>query len=133
MKAMPRAMTEAPGDAGREPSASLARRLASAVAEKGGEDVRALDVSGLVAYTDVLLICTARNERMAKAIVDEVRGSIKRDLGVLPAGADGTAAGGWQVLDYLDCVVHVFTAEARERYQLDHLWSDASAVDTGAA
>ncbi len=49
----------------------------------------------------------------------------KREAGLLPGGVDGAGADGWVVLDYLDCVLHVFTAEARERYQLEDLWREA--------
>ncbi len=33
------------------------------------------------------------------------------------------------MLDYLDCVLHVFTAEARERYQLEDLWREAPRLE----
>ena len=69
-----------------------------------------LDMRELVAYTDFLAICTARNERQAKAIVDEVRVQVKQETALLPGGVDGGGEAGWIVLDYLDCVLHVFTA-----------------------
>ena len=65
---------------------------------------------GLVSYTDFLTICTARNERQARAIVDEVRVRVKQEQGLLPGGVGGGGGAGWIVLDYLDCVLHVFTA-----------------------
>ncbi len=49
----------------------------------------------LVAYTDFLAICTARNERQARAIVDEVRLRVKRESGLLPGGVDGGGEAGW--------------------------------------
>jgi ribosome-associated protein len=107
------------------PSESLARRLAVLADSKKAEEIVVLDMRGLVAYTDFLAICTARNERQARAIVDEVRLQVKRDTGLLPGGVDGTGEAGWIILDYLDCVLHVFTSEARERYQLEDLWREA--------
>jgi len=110
-------------------SEGMARRLAALADAKKAEDVVALDMRGLVAYTDFLVICTARNERQARAIVDEVRLRLKRDSGLLPAGADGGVEAGWSILDYLDCVFHVFTAEARDRYQLEDLWREAPRLE----
>ena len=110
-------------------SESLARRLAELADDKKAEGIVALDMRGLVSYTDVLVICGARNERQARAIVDEVRVRVKRDTGMLPGGVDGAGADGWVVLDYLDCVLHVFTPEARERFQLEDLWRDAPRLD----
>jgi ribosome-associated protein len=106
-------------------SEQLARRIASVADAKKAEDVVVLDMRGLVAYTDFLAVCTARNERQARAIVDEVRISLKRELGLLPGGVDGAGEAGWTIVDYLDCVLHVFTPEARDRYQLEDLWREA--------
>ncbi len=106
-------------------SESLARRLAELADSKKAEDVVVLDMRELVAYTDFLAICTTRNERQAKAVVDEVRVQVKLEMGLLPGGVDGGGEGGWVVLDYLDCVLHVFTADARDRYQLEDLWREA--------
>ncbi|MET0559964.1 MAG: ribosome silencing factor [Solirubrobacterales bacterium] len=110
-------------------SESLARRLAELADDKKAEDLIVLDMRKLVAYTDFLVICSARNERQARAIVDEVRVRVKGDTGVLPGGVDGEGTAGWIVLDYLDCFLHVFTPEARERYALEDLWRDAPRLD----
>lgn len=110
-------------------SETLARRLAELADSKKAEEVVVLDMRGLVAYTDFLVICSARNERQARAIVDEVRVRLKREAGLLPGGVDGGGEAGWTILDYLDCVLHVFTPEARERYQLEDLWRDAPRLE----
>jgi ribosome-associated protein len=110
-------------------SEQLARNLATIADSKKAEDVVVLDMRELVAYTDFLAICTARSERQAKAIVDEVRLRVKRAAGLLPGGVDGGGDAGWTILDYLDCVLHVFTPEARERYALEELWRDAPRLE----
>jgi ribosome-associated protein len=110
-------------------SEQLARHLATIADSKKAEDVVVLDMRELVAYTDFLAICTARSERQARAIVDEVRLRVKRESGLLPGGVDGGGDAGWTILDYLDCVLHVFTPEARERYGLEDLWHEAPRVE----
>jgi len=107
----------------------LARRLAELADDKKAEDIVVLDMRELVSYTDFLAICTARNERQARAVVDEVRVRVKNETALLPGGVDGEGAAGWIVLDYLDCVLHVFTPEARERYRLEELWRDAPRLE----
>jgi ribosome-associated protein len=107
----------------------LARNLAAIADSKKAEEVVVLDMRELVAYTDFLAICTARSERQARAIVDEVRVQVKREAGLLPGGVDGGGEAGWTILDYLDCVLHVFTPEARERYGLEELWRDAPRLE----
>lgn len=110
-------------------SEQLARHLAAVADSKKAEEVVVLDMRELVAYTDFLAICTARSERQARAIVDEVRVRVKRETGLLPGGVDGGGDAGWTILDYLDCVLHVFTPEARERYGLEELWRDAPRLE----
>ncbi len=109
----------------------LARAIAAAIDAKQGEDLVALDVGDLVGYTDVMLICTARNERLAKAIHDEIHGRLKREHGLLPSRSEGAGENRWILLDYLDCIVHVFVPETRERYRLEQLWGEAPEVDLG--
>jgi ribosome-associated protein len=110
-------------------SEQLARQLAMVADSKKAEEVVVLDMRELVAYTDFLAICTARSERQARAIVDEVRVRVKRESGLLPGGVDAGGEAGWTILDYLDCVLHVFTPEARERYGLEDLWRDAPRLE----
>jgi ribosome-associated protein len=110
-------------------SEPLARRLAELADSKKAEDIVVLDMRGLVSYTDFLAICTARNERQARAIADEVRVQVKSESALLPSGVDGGSEAGWTILDYLDCVLHVFTVEARERYQLEDLWHEAPRLE----
>ena len=110
-------------------SESLARQLAAIADSKKAEDLVVLDMRGLVAYTDFLAICTARSERQAKAIVDEVRLRVKRETWLLPGGVDAGGDAGWTILDYLDCVLHVFTPEARQRYALEDLWHEAPRLE----
>lgn len=110
-------------------SEGLARQLAAIADSKKAEDLVVLDMRALVAYTDFLAICTARSERQAKAIVDEVRLRVKRETGLLPGGVDGGGDAGWTILDYLDCVLHVFTPEARQRYALEDLWHEAPRLE----
>lgn len=111
----------------------MARRLAELADSKGAMEIVTLDMRGLVSYTDFLVVCTARNERQAKAIGDEVGLRLKRDESLLPRQVEGGPAGGWTVLDYLDCVLHVFTPQARDRYRLELLWEDAPRLELGLA
>jgi ribosome-associated protein len=110
-------------------SEPLTRRLAELADSKKAEEIVALDMRALVSYTDFLVICTARNERQVRAVVDEVKLQVKHEMGLLPSGADTGVEAGWAVLDYLDCFLHVFTEEARQRFQLEDLWREAPRLE----
>jgi len=111
----------------------LARRIATMADDKLAEDIVALDVGDILGYTDVLVICTARNERQAKAIHDEVQIRLKHEEGLLPRRVEGLPEARWVLLDYLDCILHVFVPETRDRYRLDQLWGEAARIDLGVS
>jgi ribosome-associated protein len=112
-------------------SEELARRIAALADEKKAEDIVALDMRELVGYTDFLIVCTARNERQAKAIHDEVYLQLKQDDRRLPGRVEGDTEARWVLMDYLDCVLHVFVPELRERYRLEALWGEAPRLELG--
>jgi ribosome-associated protein len=110
----------------------LARRLAAIADDKNATELVALDVRPLVSYTDYLVICTARNERQAKAIHDEIYHQLKKG-GWLPARVEGEREAEWVLMDYLDAVLHIFTPELRERYRLEVLWGEAEKLELDLA
>ncbi len=110
-------------------SDELAARIASLADEKQAADIVALRVSELIGYTDVVVICTARNERMAKAIHDEVYERLKHEDDLRPGRTEGVGENRWILLDYLDCILHIFVPETRERYRLEQLWGEAEALE----
>ena len=114
-------------------SEALARRLAELADSKAANEIVVLNMRELVSYTDFLTICTARNERQARAIADEVKLRLKQEQGLLPSGSEAAEAAGWIVLDYLDCVLHVFTEEERKRYALEDLWREAPRLELPAS
>ena len=110
-------------------SEDLTTEIVKLADSKLAGDIVALDMRGLVTYTDYLVICTARNERQAESIADEVHVRMKRDHSLLPANPDRSDDVGWRVLDYLDCVLHVFTEESRRKYDLEDLWHEAPRME----
>ena len=48
-----------------------------------------------------------------------------RDLKVRKIGLEGDRDKTWILLDFGSVVIHVFTQEQREYYQLERLWADA--------
>jgi ribosome-associated protein len=106
-------------------SEALAERIAEIASDRKAIDIRIVDVRGLVSYTDYLVICSGNTERQTTAIRDAIHKELKDDHGLIPRRAEGGGEARWILLDYLDCVVHVFTPDARDFYRLDKLWGDA--------
>jgi ribosome-associated protein len=87
-----------------------------------------LDVTGLSPVTDFYLIATGNSTPHLKALAGEVANVMEKH-GVTCYRHAGTPDSGWIVADYLDFVVHLFTAERRDYYQLERLWRDAKVVE----
>jgi ribosome-associated protein len=113
-------------------SAALAERIAEIAADKKASDVRVLDLREVVSYTDYFVICSGNTERQTKAIHDAVYQELKDSPErLLPKRTEGEREARWILLDYLDCVVHIFTPEAREYYRLEQLWGEAPVRSVG--
>jgi ribosome-associated protein len=110
-------------------SEALARRIAELADSKQAGEITAIDMRGLVGYTDFLVICTARNERQAKAIHDEVHARLKHENDLLPARVEGGGESRWILVDYLDCILHVFAPDTRDYYRLEQLWGEAPRLE----
>ncbi len=115
-----------------EDSVTLAERIAAIAADKKAIDVRVIDLRGVVSYTDFFVICSGNTERQTKAIHDAIYEELKhaRDR-LLPRRTEGEREARWILLDYLDCVLHIFTPAAREFYRLENLWGEAPARSVG--
>ena len=120
---------EAPGAAAGSASApeELAGRIAEIASDRKASDIRVLDLREVVTYTDFLVICSGSSERQTKAIHDAIHRGLKDRDGLLPRRVEGEREARWILMDYLDCVVHVFTPEARDFYRLDQLWGEVPA------
>ncbi|MGI8804840.1 MAG: ribosome silencing factor [Thermoleophilaceae bacterium] len=109
-----------------EPDA-LADRIAAIASDRKAIDVRVLDLREIVSYTDYFVICSGNTDRHTRAIHDAIRLELKDAHGLLPRRVEGDREGRWILMDYLDCVVHVFTPDARDYYRLEQLWGEAPA------
>ncbi len=105
----------------------MVSEIARLAADKKAIDVVELDLRGVLGYTDYFLVCSGNTGRQAKAIHDGILEGIKREHDLLPRKVEGSAAGGWILMDYFDVVVHIFTPETREFYRLERLWGEAPA------
>ena len=103
----------------------LARAIAGYADDRKAADVVALEVGGMVGYTDWFVVCSGNTDRQTKAIHDAVHLGLKQDHGLLPRRVEGLPEARWILMDYLDVVLHVFTPEAREFYRLEQLWGEA--------
>ena len=109
-------------------SRALALEATRVVEEKKAESVILLDVGELSVLYDYFLICTGDSLVHMKAIAR----ALEEELG--SKGASLLTKGRylnrqWVLLDFGSLVVHIFSPDARDYYQLERLWADAQEMD----
>lgn len=109
------------------PPLALAQKLGKILSDRKAEAIVVMDLRGLSSVTDYYVIATALNTPHLKALADEMERVMGRE-GRSAFRRAGTLESEWLVVDYLDVVVHLFTARMREYYALERLWRDAKSV-----
>ena len=101
---------------------------ARAADAKSGDATAILAMGELLGLTDAFVISSGRNARQVRTIVDEVERQVSQSSGRKPLRVEGLDDARWVLMDYGDFLVHVFLDEARQFYDLEHLWMDAPRV-----
>ena len=106
---------------------SNAKELAEAIAEvldsKKGRDIKVLHVEDKTVIAEYFVLCTGNSSTQIKALAGEVEYRLGL-RGVSPYGVEGRDNNSWLILDYSTVIVHVFSRESREFYNLDKLYAD---------
>lgn len=106
------------------------RGALSALEEHKGQSLVVLDMRAVSGFTDFMVLATGRSEPQVQALADAVEEKL-REMGEKPRHVEGRSEAHWILLDYLDLIVHVFTPETRDFYQLEKLWRDAPMLEWG--
>ena len=96
-----------------------------AVQDKKALDVVVLDLRKAGGFTDFFVICTGANPRQITAIADSVEDRLRTEFAERPHLTEGAEKSQWILLDYFNFVVHIFSRECRDFYQLERLWGNA--------
>lgn len=109
-------------------SRRLATIAALAADEKLGRNIAVIDVSDVMAISDVFVVASADTERQVAAIVEEVEDELSA-AGAEPLRREGNRENRWVLLDYGGVVVHVQRDAEREFYGLDRLYRDCPLIE----
>jgi len=106
------------------PSEELAHEIAELALSKKADNIQILDVREQTTITDFFLICAGSTDVHVKAIHDAILdGMASVDK---PWHVEGMQSLRWVLIDFVHVVVHIFQQEARDFYQLERLWADAT-------
>ena len=101
---------------------------AKALSGKKGINIQVLEIGDVSILADYMVIATGTSSTHVKALADEVEYKLD-EAGVSVSHIEGYRSNSWILLDYIDVIVHVFSDEARDFYDLERLWQDSKNVD----
>lgn len=105
----------------------FAVEAARVAADTRCENIVVLELRGLSSVADYFVLATGTSDRQMSATLDRI-GDFAKTVGRKAFRTADSPSATWMLADYVDVVVHVFDARARDYYDLDGLWGDAPRV-----
>mgnify|MGYP000680640390 FL=1 len=101
---------------------------AKAISSIKGLNIKLIEIGDISSLADYMVIATGTSSTHVKAIADEVEYQLD-EAGISVSHIEGYRSNSWILLDYVDVIVHIFSDEAREFYDLERLWQDGKEID----
>ena len=109
-------------------SEALAKKIVLLLDGKKGMDIVGVDIHELTTIGDYFILVTGTSSPHVKALAEEVEDSLAKE-GLEPRRIEGAQSATWILMDYQDVILHIFTKETRDFYNMERLWSDAPRLD----
>jgi ribosome-associated protein len=98
------------------------------ILDKKGTDIALLDLREQAVFADYFLICNGESDRQLRALANSIAQDAKQSGGTSANRVEGSAESGWVLVDFGDLLVHLFSPDKRQFYDLEELWDDAHIV-----
>lgn len=109
-------------------SLETAKIAAKALDSKKGQDIKIIQIDNISTLADYMVIAAGTNSTQIKALSEEVEYKLD-EAGISVSHIEGHRNDSWILLDYVDVIVHIFSEEARDFYDLERLWQDGIELD----
>lgn len=109
-------------------SLQLALNAAKILDNKKAANVKVIKVRDLTVIADYFVIAGGTSSTHVRSLAEEVEFQLKEE-GTAPLRTEGFGTQNWFVLDYANVIVHVFTPDARDFYDIEHLWADGEQIE----
>jgi len=106
---------------------AIARGLVAALEDKKAEDIILLDIHEVALFSDFFVICSGTSDRMLRSLVNAAN-DFMQSAYKIKGRVMGEPSNGWIAVDYTDIVLHIFSPEQRDYYQLEELWSNGKVL-----
>lgn len=104
----------------------LIKAITDGIQEKKGKQIVIADLTKLDdTICQYFVICQGNSPMQTAAIADSVSDATRKQTGIKPINTNGLKNAEWVAMDYADVIVHIMLPQAREFYDIEHLWEDA--------
>lgn len=108
----------------------LTDSIVKSLQEKKGKDIMVVDLTAIGdTICKAFVICTGGSPQQVQALAQEVGEQLLENDGLRPTAVDGMRNAQWVAMDYSDVIVHILLPDAREYYDIEHLWEDADITE----
>ena len=90
--------------------------------QKKAYEVKTYDLRSKPLPFSFAVIAISSNIRQTKALADSLQKQIKKTLKLKPLNEEGRELSRWVVLDYGECLFHIFDDYTSRFYKLEELW-----------
>ncbi|MCR5584331.1 MAG: ribosome silencing factor [Lachnospiraceae bacterium] len=106
----------------------ILNELYKALDDKKAEDIKIIDIGGISVMTDYFVITNGNNQPQVDALVDAAEEALLK-TGVKDVKVEGGRNNGWTLIDAGNLIIHIFTKENRDFYDLERIWSDGKIIE----
>ena len=106
----------------------IAKYAVTVLDSKKARNIRLLHTEQQTILADYFVICNGTSSTQIRSLADEVEYKLSL-CGITPSHTEGKGNGGWVLIDYGCVLVHVFSRDAREFYNLEKLYEGTSEQD----
>ena len=104
------------------------KNVYKAIDDKKAIDIKVIDISNVSIVADYFIIASASNPNQLEALEDAAD-KVMYGKNILPKQIEGGKNSPWILMDYGDIIVHLFTEEGRDFYDLERIWRDGVEVN----
>ena len=111
-----------------EKDRKILNELYKALDDKKAEDIKIIDISKVSIMTDYFIVTNGNSQPQVDALVDAAEESLMNS-GVKDVKVEGGRNNGWTLIDAGNIILHIFTKENRDFYNLERIWQDGKIVE----
>lgn len=109
-----------------EQTQKLVDSLVRGLKDKKGRDIIIINLTSIeTAPAHYFILCTGGSPQQVETLANSASETARKELGEKPTAVSGLENAIWVAADYGTVMLHIFVPDAREHYDLEHLYEDA--------